>query len=49
MEYNNISVEPIGQIDIVGRIDELSDDQAEQALAEIKAYMPTEGVPAVHW
>lgn len=45
LEYNNISVEPIGLIDIVGRIDELSDDQAEQALAEIKAYMPTEGVP----
>ena len=45
LEHNSISVEPIGLIDIIGKINELGETETESAVAEIKDYMSTSGVP----
>lgn len=46
LELNGISVEPLGIIDIIGRINKLDEERVNQAITEIKEYMRTDGVPA---
>lgn len=45
LEHHGISVEPIGLIDVIGKIDELGDAEAQPAVEEIKGYMSTDSVP----
>lgn len=46
LERHGISVEPIGLIDVVGRIGQLGEAESLQAVEEIKGYMSAEAVPA---
>ncbi|RPI28289.1 MAG: fucose isomerase [Acidobacteria bacterium] len=47
LESNGISVETVDLLEIIGRIDRMKDDDpaARQKLEEIRAYVPTQGVP----
>jgi len=47
LESNGISVEPVDLSEILGRISLMKDDDpaARQKLEEIKAYVPTQGIP----
>jgi len=45
LEHHGISVEPIGLIDVIGRIGQLGEAEAEPVVAEIKEYMPAAAVP----
>ncbi len=48
LEKNNISVEPVGLLDFINKIDKLKDNDQEvqKALEELKSYMNTDQVPA---
>src|SRR5450631_97334 len=46
LEEHGISIETVDLSEILGRIQRMKDDAAQEKLAAIKAYVPTEGITA---